>query len=124
MSLISHILTKNNIKNSVGGNIGIPGCLISEKGDNSVIILELSSYQLLSIPSLKLDISTIINITPDHLDFHQNFNSYKNAKLNILKFLKNNGKFIFNSNDNFLTSIMKEKIEKNKIIKVSNSKKC
>ncbi len=123
VSLISHILTKNNIKNSVGGNIGIPGCLISEKGDKSVIVLELSSYQLLSIPSLKLDISTIINITPDHLDFHQNFNSYKNAKLSILKFLKKDGKFIFNSNDDFLRPIIQSKVEKKKIIKVSNSKK-
>ena len=96
--------------------------LITEKGQNSVILLELSSYQLLSIPNLKLDISTIINITPDHLDFHENFNSYKNAKLNILKFLKKDGKFILNSNDNFLTSIIESKVEKKKIIKVSSSK--
>ena len=37
-----------------------------------VIILELSSYQLLTTPNLKLDLATIINIT-DHLDYHDNF---------------------------------------------------
>jgi len=107
VSLISHILTQNKIKNSIGGNFGTPASLISDPGDNGVIILELSSYQLLTTPNLKLDLATIINITPDHLDYHDNFDSYVKAKMNIIKSLKKKGKLIINNEDKPLKRYLK-----------------
>ena len=50
---------------------------INDPGENGVIILELSSYQLDGAKSLSLDIATIINITPDHLDYHETFDKFK-----------------------------------------------
>ena len=107
VSLISHILSKNKIKNFIGGNFGTPACLLSDPGPNGVIILELSSYQLLSIPSLKLDLATIINLTPDHIDYHSTFEAYVKAKINIIKYIKNNGKIIINNEDKFLKKYIK-----------------
>ncbi|MCL2797226.1 MAG: UDP-N-acetylmuramoyl-L-alanine--D-glutamate ligase [Firmicutes bacterium] len=48
-------------------------------------VIELSSFQLESIVTLKPDIALITNITPDHLDRHGDFKSYAAAKLNIAK---------------------------------------
>ena len=72
VSLISHILTGNKISNVIAGNFGNPACLIKDPGKNGVIILELSSYQLNSIPSLKIDFCSILNISNDHIDYHNN----------------------------------------------------
>ena len=41
----------------------------------------------------------------------------------FIKYIKESGKFILNYNDNFLKSIIENKVEKRKIIKISESKK-
>ena len=105
-SLISHILTQNKIKNFIGGNYGIPASLLSDPGNKGVIILELSSYQLLTTPNLKLDFGTITNITPDHLDYHGTFNSYIEAKMQMIKSLKKKGKLIINNGDETLKTYL------------------
>ena len=46
-------------------------------------IIELSSFQLEKLNKSLLDLSVVTNISPDHLDFHGNFENYKKAKLKI-----------------------------------------
>jgi UDP-N-acetylmuramoylalanine--D-glutamate ligase len=68
------------------GNIGRP--LIDQMehlNSKDVIIVELSSFQLFSSPTLVCDIAIIINIEPDHLLWHGSFENYKNAKLGIVR---------------------------------------
>tara|TARA_Y200000002_G_C22658517_1_gene654612 strand:- start:260 stop:1402 length:1143 start_codon:yes stop_codon:yes gene_type:complete len=68
------------------GNIGVP--LINDIdsfNNRSIIILELSSFQLKSSPTLICDIAVITNITEDHIDWHQSFEQYEQTKLSILK---------------------------------------
>ena len=112
VSLIAHILTENNIQNTLCGNFGYPVCLVDSTKDEKVIIIELSSYQLLSIPNLKVDFGVITNISKDHLDFHGNFNSYLNAKLRLIDSLKENGTLIINHFDQFLRDKIFKRIEK------------
>ncbi len=130
VSLISHILNCNNINNIIAGNYGNPACLIKDPGPNSIILLELSSFQLLSIPNLSLDYATIINITKDHIEYHGTFKAYKKAKLKIINSLKKDGKLLINKDDFFLKqSIERTKCDfnieyvpiiKNKLIKNNN----
>lgn len=49
------------------------------------IVFELSSYMLENFTNHKSFISIIWNIYEDHLDWHEWFENYKNAKLNVLK---------------------------------------
>tara|TARA_A100001015_G_scaffold309121_1_gene407989 strand:+ start:3828 stop:4967 length:1140 start_codon:yes stop_codon:yes gene_type:complete len=68
------------------GNIGRP--LISDINaliQDDVVVIELSSFQLYASPTLHCEISVIINIEPDHLDWHESFEAYKNAKFNLVK---------------------------------------
>jgi UDP-N-acetylmuramoylalanine--D-glutamate ligase len=72
-----------------GGNIG--GSLLnklSEMTENDLIVLELSSFQLVDLEKLKKSphVAIILNITPDHLDYHKDFAEYLETKKNILKF--------------------------------------
>ena len=105
-ALLFHILKFNKIKSVICGNFGIPACSINDPGEHGVIILELSSYQLDGAKSLSLDIATIINITPDHLDYHETFDRYVSSKLKIINFLKRNGIFIYDKSNKLLNKII------------------
>ena len=122
VSLLHHILNFNNIKCEIGGNFGHPACLIKDPGHEGVIILELSSYQLDGIKNLKLDIASIINITPDHIDFHETFDKYISSKLKIISCLNINGVLVFNLNDKFLKEIiLSQKNTSIKLLEVDRS---
>ena len=67
------------------GNIGVP--LISKVDsitNDNILVLELSSYQLYTTVTLACDIAIILNISNDHLDWHQSFDAYQQSKLNII----------------------------------------
>ncbi len=122
VALLFHILKFNKIHCVIGGNYGFPACEIKDPGKSGIIILELSSYQLDSLKNLRLELAAITNITPDHLDYHENFHNYKLCKLKIIKFLKRNGTFILNVNNNHLNEIINDKILKNlNIIKIKDN---
>lgn len=122
-SLIGHIINYNNINAEVGGNIGKAATSLNDPGSNGFIVLELSSFQLATCSQLKLDGGIILNITPDHLDWHGNIKNYVNAKIRIASFLKAKAPLLMSSNDN-LSKIASEDLQKkNKnIIKIYNKK--
>ncbi len=70
----------------VGGNIGTPALdLLSEgQGDAlDLVVLELSSFQLELLNSVPATVSTVLNVTPDHMDRYPSFEAYKSAKHRI-----------------------------------------
>jgi len=87
VSLISHCLTKMGLKSPALGNIGNP-LLDSKLTPDDLCVLELSSFQLENAKLFSPTVSVIINLYPNHLDHHENFECYKNAKLNILAYQK------------------------------------
>ena len=119
-SLISHILSENKVKNIICGNFGNPTCLVNPS-EKMVVIIELSSYQLLSIPSLKLDLGVITNISNDHLDYHGDFDSYLNAKLRLIEAIRVNGYLVLNHQDIFLKNKITEKFKNIDNINILNT---
>jgi UDP-N-acetylmuramoylalanine--D-glutamate ligase len=68
------------------GNIGMPLIANLDHAQNEAyIILELSSFQLFSSPSLYCDVAIIMNIESDHLDWHESMDRYVKAKKNIIQ---------------------------------------
>ncbi len=85
VSLIACMAEYEKIKVAKAGNIGIPALDVLAD-DIELYVLELSSYQLDYLSSIKLKIAAVLNISPDHLDRYNNFNDYVNAKLSIYKY--------------------------------------
>ena len=84
-SLIYSILKKSGKDVFLVGNIGKPFLEILPKlTENSWIVMELSSFQLIDL-NTSPHIAVILNITEDHLDWHKSREEYINAKKNILK---------------------------------------
>ena len=68
------------------GNIGIPITdSIKKLKKKTILAIEASSFQLDKIQLLKFDISILLNISNDHLDWHGSFEKYVNAKLEIFR---------------------------------------
>lgn len=68
----------------VGGNIGLPlTSLVERSSGGSWTVAELSSFQLETIESLRVNIAVVTNLTPDHLDRHGSFENYARAKQRI-----------------------------------------
>ena len=91
VTLLDKILKKHGYKSKVAGNIGnSPLNLISDKENLDFLILELSSFQLSHLTKLDLEISVVLNIYEDHIDWHNSFENYATSKLKIFNFTKNN----------------------------------
>ena len=84
-ALIAHILNENGIEALAAGNIGTPVLDINLPGEDGVLVLELSSYQIELCPAFRPDIGVLLNITPDHIDRHGTFENYKAIKMGLLE---------------------------------------
>lgn len=83
-SLIGEILKGSGLKVIVAGNIGSPWIkYIDEIDDATVVVLELSSFQIDTLYEFRPNISIILNITPNHLDRYNSFLEYKKSKFKI-----------------------------------------
>ena len=90
VSLVHAFLKNAGFKSFLCGNIGEPVINGIGKG-YEFFVIELSSFQLETLKSLKVDVAMVLNVTPDHLDRYKDFEDYKNTKLNLLNLLKKGG---------------------------------
>jgi UDP-N-acetylmuramoylalanine--D-glutamate ligase len=95
--LIAHLLKKNKLKFSLGGNIGTP-ILDIKKSNNSYVIIEASSYQLSHSKFINPDFALFLNLTNDHLEWHGSMKNYLNSKLKIFNHQTDNQFAIINKN--------------------------
>lgn len=85
-SLLGEIMKNYAQSSFVVGNIGNPYTSIAlQTREDSVIVAEMSSFQLETIQTFRPRVSAILNITPDHLNRHHTMEAYVNAKKNIAK---------------------------------------
>lgn len=85
-SLITAILTAAGHKAWLGGNIGKdPFEFLSQVTSSDIVVMELSSFQLQDL-NHSPHVAVVLNITPDHLNHHSNFEEYMDAKTSILKY--------------------------------------
>ncbi len=70
----------------MGGNLGTPALdLLTGEGDPAALyVLELSSFQLELTDTLATRVSTVLNISPDHMDRYAGLAEYAAAKQRIL----------------------------------------
>ena len=113
-TLIYEIIKKGYKNTFVAGNIGFPiSEVVTKLNSKSILVLELSSYQLEDSPYFRPNISVSMNITPDHLKHHHTMANYVKAKANVFINQKKQDYAIYNYEDKYL----KKAILKTKAIK-------
>ncbi len=99
-TLVGEILKTAGFPVLVGGNIGAPAISLADKTTpKSLVVLEISSFQLETIQSFRPKIAVILNITPDHLDRHRTLAAYTDAKARIFENQKSEDFTVLNADD-------------------------
>ena len=99
-SLIGHLLSESGMSACVAGNIGRPllGAL-DLAARSQVVVLEVSSFQIETSPSLAPWVAIWLNATPDHLDRHKSFEAYVDCKARLFSQVPYGGWGIYNAAD-------------------------
>ena len=99
-ALTGEIMTASGFSALVGGNIGTPAISLAERAKpETVIVLEISSFQLETIQTFRAKIAVVLNVTPDHLDRHRTFDVYVDAKARIFENQRESDFAVFNADD-------------------------
>lgn len=102
-TIIAGLLNAAGYHTFVGGNIGHPLlCEVDEIRPDDVVVLELSSFQLLTMRQSP-SIAVITNLAPNHLDVHKDMAEYVAAKRNIFAYQDACDKVVLNA-DNEITA--------------------
>lgn len=83
-SILYAIVKKHSEDSFLVGNIGLPfSSIVKNTTEDSIVVVECSSFQLETITDFRPDVSCILNITEDHLDRHFNMDNYIEIKSDI-----------------------------------------
>ena len=107
VNILYSMLKTDKLQPILAGNIGIP---FSEKvfeelknpDLGNIYILEISSFQLEFIEQFRAMICVYLNISPDHLDRHENMDNYLKMKLKMIKNHKKDDTVVYNNDDPIL----------------------
>jgi UDP-N-acetylmuramoylalanine--D-glutamate ligase len=107
VNILYSMLKTDKLQPILAGNIGIP---FSEKvfeelknpDLGNIYILEISSFQLEFIEQFRAMICVYLNISPDHLDRHENMDKYLKIKLKMIKNHKKDDTVVYNNDDPIL----------------------
>ena len=108
-TLLGEIMKATGKKTFVVGNIGNPYTLEAEKTDaDSVTVAEISSFQLETIHTFRPRVSSILNITPDHLNRHHTMENYVKAKQDITKNQTKEDYCVLNAEDPYTDAFLEQ----------------
>ena len=82
-TLVGEMCKAAGLKTIVAGNIGLPVLDALSMETPDVYVLELSSFQLETTHTLKIDAATMLNLSEDHMDRYASFQDYAIAKARI-----------------------------------------
>jgi UDP-N-acetylmuramoylalanine--D-glutamate ligase len=99
-ALIEHILRNAGFSTILAGNIGTPlVARVEQTSEDTITVVELSSFQLELIETFRPNISVFLNLTPDHLDRHHTLEEYGRAKARIFENQTEADSAILNADD-------------------------
>ncbi|MGE5546136.1 MAG: UDP-N-acetylmuramoyl-L-alanine--D-glutamate ligase [Solirubrobacterales bacterium] len=98
-TLLAHVLAEAGRQVAAGGNLGTAALDMPDLGEGGRYVLELSSYQLELVDSLRLDAAVLLNITPDHLGRHGGMEGYVAAKRRLFDRLAPGGTAVIGVDD-------------------------
>lgn len=101
-SIVGEICKAAGLETYVVGNIGFPAIECVEKaGIGSVFVTELSSFQLESTLGFKPEVSSVLNLTEDHMNRHHTMENYALAKAKVFENQTENELCVLNFDDEY-----------------------
>jgi UDP-N-acetylmuramoylalanine--D-glutamate ligase len=82
-TLLYHMCRADGRKVLAGANLGEPALDLLAEDEPDVYVLELSSFQLQRTHKLPAEVAVLLNVSPDHLDWHASEEEYREAKYRI-----------------------------------------
>lgn len=93
----------------IAGNIGTVACEVAKRATkDDVIVMELSSFQLLGTIRFRPHIAVLLNIFDAHLDYHGTKEAYAEAKGNIFKNQTETDYAVVNADDPIVMQLAKK----------------
>jgi UDP-N-acetylmuramoylalanine--D-glutamate ligase len=84
VTTLLHLMCRADGRRSMaGGNLGEPALDLLAGDDPDLYVLELSSFQLQRTAELPAAVAVLLNVSPDHLDWHASEDEYREAKYRI-----------------------------------------
>ncbi|MEJ2141738.1 MAG: UDP-N-acetylmuramoyl-L-alanine--D-glutamate ligase [Gammaproteobacteria bacterium] len=112
-TLLGEMVRVSGLNVAVGGNLGTPVLDLLEQPVPDFYVLELSSFQLETTSSLNAMVSTLLNISEDHMDRYNSLEEYIRAKTRIFS---GNGTVVLNKDDVQVIKLKESLTKSHKII--------
>lgn len=107
--MVAAILEEAGRQPVLAGNIGYPASeVLPDVTEEQQVVMELSSFQLMGVESFHPHIAVINNILPSHLDYHESFEEYRDAKWAIQSQMTADDFLILNWNQALSQDLAKE----------------
>lgn len=84
-TLLYHMCRADGRNVLAGGNLGEPALDLLAEETPDVYVLELSSFQLQRTANLPAAVAVLLNVSPDHLDWHADEAEYRGAKYRVYR---------------------------------------
>jgi UDP-N-acetylmuramoylalanine--D-glutamate ligase len=99
-ALLGDILDRPGRRAVTCGNIGNPLVgLYGRVGPDEMLVVEVSSFQLANIEEFHPRVAVVLNVAPDHYDWHADFDDYVAAKTRITENQRPGDFLVYNSDD-------------------------
>ena len=118
--LLNDILKKSKYDSRLVGNFG--NAILNEKyiSEKTILIVEISSYQISYSNIFKPNYAILLNVSPDHLERHKTFNEYLKTKFKLIFSLKKYDYGFLNRKEPHFKKFLRSKKLKCKIINIKN----
>lgn len=108
-TMIYETMKRANLPVHLAGNIGLPlSSVIQNMNENEYLVIEVSDHQLVDMYDFKTNISVMTNLSEVHLDFHGNYETYKNVKKKIFNHHTQNDIAILNKENIDVVNLTKD----------------
>ena len=84
-TLLYHMCRADGRNTLAGGNLGVPALDLLDQDIPDIYVLELSSFQLHRTQKLPAEVAVLLNVSPDHLDWHADEDEYRQSKYRVFR---------------------------------------
>lgn len=108
-TMIAETLSNGGKSGLLSGNIGFPASEVAQTAtDKDILVMELSSFQLMGTDTFHPHIAVITNLMPTHIDYHGTFEEYVAAKWNIQKNMTADDFVVLNFNQDLAKELVQK----------------